>query len=312
MNEMKDWSERVLRVVGPRGPYPHEYAALDLAFSWVRKWVPNYKAVIQELIIEPHERWKKLTDARPGDVRPNFDLILHIWYQPRGYAGDGDLLSKLYRCLDTPSHDANGEACNPWSFSRWDSYIASRPETLAIQSRKEYLSNLVAFCAEKGCTSFLDVACGVGEFTKQVYMEQGDRIKKVLGVDNDGMSINIAQNRNSGQGQIGFLEMNVLKKLPTEHAPFDIIYSAGLFDYLSDDMFVALGKKLLTLNPRYVMIGNIGQSFPTKDMMSCLGWDLFDRSRFDLLSLGEQIAPGKDSSVETDRTGLQHFLRITL
>jgi extracellular factor (EF) 3-hydroxypalmitic acid methyl ester biosynthesis protein len=311
MNEMKDWSERVLRVVGPRGPYPHEYAAVSLATSWVRKWVPDYRALFRTVVIEPHEHWKKFSGLAT-DVRPNFDLLLHIWYQPRGYAGDGDLLTKLYRCLDTPSHDANGEACNPWSFSRWDSYIASRPETLAIQSRKEYLSTMASFCAEKGCTSFLDVACGVGEFTKQVYMEQGDRIRKVCGIDNDDMSITVAKNRNSGQGQISFLEMNVLKKLPTDRGPFDIIYSAGMFDYLNDNMFVMFGKKLLTLRPRYVIIGNIGQSHPTKDFMSCCGWDLFDRGRFDLLALGDQIAPGKGSSVETDRTGLQHFLRIDL
>jgi SAM-dependent methyltransferase len=305
MIEMRDWTKRVLETVGARGPYPQEYAAVSLACSWVRQHVPDYKAVLREMVIEPHEAWVK---THP-EVKPYFNLILHMYHQPRGYAGDGDLLTKLYRTLDSIGDDCQ------WSFSRWDSFIASKPETLALQSRPEYLSRIAQFAAEKGCVSFLDVACGIGEFTKQVLMEQGDQIRYLVGIDNDPMSIQIARQRNSA-GMIEFCEMNVLKELPDDRDDnvFDLIWCAGLFDYLGDEMFVRMGRRLLTLQPKFVIIGNIGQSHPTKEFMSCFNWDLFDRSRFDLLELGERVTEGKayEVCVDTDRTGLQHFLRIRM
>lgn len=304
---MKNWVERVLTVVGPRGPYPHEYAATILAFSWLRKHVTNYKELVKELIIDRHEDWLANQAGDGFEQRGYFNLILHIWHQPFGYAGDGDLLTKLYRALDTPTFDNGGEPLNPWVFSRWDSFIASRPETLAIQSRKDYVSSMAQFCAEKGMTSWLDVACGLGEFTKQVCMEQGDRIQNILGVDNDGMSIDIAQRRNAA-GLVSYTQMNVLKQLPI--GEFEAIYCTGLFDYLTDAQFVKLGKRFLTLKPRCVMIGNIQQGEATKALMDCLGWELFDRTRFDLISLGQQIVPGQQVEVTTDRTGMQHFLRL--
>lgn len=304
MFEMKDWSERVLASVGPQGPHPQEYAGTALAFSWIRKYDKNYLQTVQRLVIDPHEAW---LNADPDHLNYGmyFNLLLHIWYQPRGYAGDGDLLTKLYRSLDSAGADC------PWVFNRWDSYIASRPEVLALQSRPEYLSMMASFAAEHGCTSFLDVGCGVGEFTRQVYQEQGDRITSLMGIDNDDMSISIARKGNRSTG-IDFVNMNVLETLP--EGTFDVVWCVGLCDYLSHNMFVKFGRRLLTLQPKFVIIGNIGQSHPTKEMMSCLKWDLFDRSRFDLLALGEEITCGNayEVEVETDRTGLQHFLRIRL
>jgi SAM-dependent methyltransferase len=304
MIEMKNWVERVLTVVGPRGPYPHEYAATILAFSWLRKYVTNYKELVKELIIDRHEDYLAKEDP---PARPYFNLILHIWYQPYGYAGDGDLLTKMYRALDTPDLDNGGEPLNPWVFSRWDSFIASRPEALAIQSRSGYVSSMAQFCAEKGMTSWLDVACGLGEFTKQVVTEQGDRIDRVTGLDNDPMSVDIAQKRNSA-GLVNFQQMNALTDLPD--GQYDAIYCTGLFDYLTDAQFVRLGKRFLTLKPRCIMIGNIQQGEATKALMDCLGWELFDRTRFDLVALGQQIVPGQRCEVSTDRTGMQHYLRI--
>lgn len=304
MIEMKNWVERVLKVVGPRGPYPHEYAATILAFSWLRKHVTNYKVLVKEMVIDRHEDYLAKEDP---PVRPYFNLLLHIWYQPSGYAGDGDLLTKLYRALDTPDLDNGGGPLNPWVFNRWDSFIASRPEVLAIQSRKDYVSAMAQFCADKGMTSWLDVACGLGEFTKQVVMEQGDRIDTVTGIDNDPMSVSIAQHRNSA-GLVAYQEMNALTRLP--EGQYDAIYCTGLFDYLNDETAVKTLKRFLTLKPRCIMIGNIQQGPGTKALMDCFGWGIFDRTGFDLVSLAQQAIPGAQCEINTDRTGMQHFLRI--
>ncbi len=310
---MKNWSERVLRVVGPRGPYPHEYPATALALIWLRRRVANYKAVVKELLIDPHEAWQKIPvlPAQDIETRPYFNFLLHIWYQPRGYAGDGDLLTKFYRALDTPDLDLGGGPMNPWVFSRWDSFIASRPEVLAISARKDYVVTMAQFCADLGMTSWLDVACGTGEFTKQVIMEQGDRIDRVCGIDNDPMSIDIAQRRMASKtGLVDYQEMNILTDLPKEE--YDVVYCTGLFDYLDDDLFIKTAKRFLTLKPRCIMIGNIQQTADTKAIMECFGWEICDRSAFDLISLAGQILPGAPCDIETDRTGLQHFLRINV
>ncbi len=310
MNEMQYWSENVLRFVGPRGPYPHEYAGVTLAFTWVRKWVENYKDMVKNLIIDPHENWLANEDDESRQ-RPYFNLILHVWYQPHGYAGDGDLLTKLYRALDTPDLDSGGEPMNPWVFSRWDAYVASRPEVLAIQSRKEYVVNMAQFCANKGMTSWLDVGCGTGEFTKQVIMEQGDRIDRVCGIDNDSMSIGIARHRTGFTHSVELVkyeEMNILTTLPKEE--YDAIYCTGLFDYLNDETAIKTLKRFLTLKPRCIMIGNMQQTPDTTAIMECFGWKLINRDVFDLVVLAQEVLPGVHCGVETDRTGIQHFLTM--
>jgi hypothetical protein len=70
--------------------------------------------------------------------------------------------------------------------------------------------------------------------------------------------------------------------------------------------------RIRIFKPKYIMIGNIEQSIPTKALMGIMDWHLFDRSRWDLLELTMNKFPGAKVEVQTDITGHQHFLMVAL
>ena len=96
--------------------------------------------------------------------------------------------------------------------------------------------------------------------------------------------------------------------------PRRLVYSAGLFDYLDDEEFVALGAALLTtvVDGGTLLIGNMARHNPSRVLMTTfMEWDLVHRSAGELAALGARFAaPADDVGVEAEATGVNLFLRI--
>jgi hypothetical protein len=301
MQEMNNWASGVLKRVGEVGPSPKDYHEVTLAITWMRHNVKLYKDMMYELVIKPHQLYieQNLTQGLPEVGQP-YNMIFHIYAKPRGYSGDWDLLQKMYACMSIDNFDpVHGTATSQYK-DRWDNYICALPEMLSLKYRFEMFTTQVQVNLTQGCKSLVDLGCGNGFFTQQGANILGLQ-SRVLGVDND---------ITSAGGNPAWLKMNVCKTLPTEQ--FDMVYSSGLFDYFSDTMFTHVLDGLRIMQPKWIMIGNLQQSVSTKAFMECLGWEIFDRSRWDLLELSSNIFGFNHVRVETDRTGHQHFLVVTL
>jgi len=94
----------------------------------------------------------------------------------------------------------------------------------------------------------------------------------------------------------------------------DFIYSAGLFDYLSDRTFSALLSSLYdALSPGGLLaVGNVAEHNPTRWFMEyCLDWFLIHRSKTELLTLGQRLVPSPSSTnVDAEPLGVNLFLLI--
>ncbi len=99
-------------------------------------------------------------------------------------------------------------------------------------------------------------------------------------------------------------------ELPANAQTYDIIYCAGLFDYLSDRVCAKLVKLFYQwCEPGgRVLVTNVHSSNPVKGLMEhVMEWHLVMRDESDML----RLAPDPDSAkIYTDDTGINVFLEI--
>ena len=285
----REWCEKVFHTVAPKGPLVTDYVAVSYAFHWVRHNIDDYRGFIHERVIQPHRYF-----VESLEYVQTYNTLLHIWDQPRGYSGDGGLLQKMYDCFELPDGHPYVKTC-------WDNFICGKPEFLAVQHRKIMFQEQLDQMIDAGAKSLVDLGCGNGWYTEyawQRFVNTGVPFGEVIGIDKEFPPP-------TSSPHPLWVEANVLKKLPEYQC--DIVYSGGLFDYFTDGIFSKMLARIQQFEPKFIMIGNIDQSSYTKSMLECLGWYLFDRSRWDLLEL---TIPHTSWAwcVKTDITKRQHFL----
>ena len=98
--------------------------------------------------------------------------------------------------------------------------------------------------------------------------------------------------------------------MPENPKTYDIIYCAGLFDYLSDRVCT----KLVRLFYQWcepggrVIVTNVHSSNPVKGLMEhIMEWHLVTRDKSDMVRLAPDLGPLK---IYTDETGINVFLEI--
>lgn len=111
---------------------------------------------------------------------------------------------------------------------------------------------------------------------------------------------------------VEFYHENALRYVPSRG--YDLVWSAGLFDYVNDKVFVRLLKALLpVVKPGgSLIVGNFSDFNPSRDYMEIFGdWHLVHRSREQLLNLAERagICPDK-AKVMWEPEGVNLFLQI--
>jgi len=112
--------------------------------------------------------------------------------------------------------------------------------------------------------------------------------------------------------RVSFERRNALRYRPTRR--YDLIWSAGLFDYLTDRMFVALVRhlqKYLTTDGELI-IGNFCPNNSSRAYMEMLAeWHLVHRSKETLVALAKQsgVSAGR-VCIDQEPLGINLFLRI--
>ena len=112
--------------------------------------------------------------------------------------------------------------------------------------------------------------------------------------------------------RVEFYHRNVLRFLPAKG--YELVWSAGLFDYLTDRTFVYLLKALMAVTKRggEVVVGNFSDFNPSRDYMELLGdWVLQHRTRDHLRELALEAGAAADSiEVQWEPEGVNLFLHV--
>lgn len=225
-------------------------------------------------------------------------FVDRCYSKPLGYAGDFKMMNMIYE---------NGHVGNSLFARCLNQVFLNIGSTRAVRNRAEYLATKIyelTNTKNPNPIKILSLASGpANEIQKFLSSYDGDACNiEFFLLDQDinalkysQLSINKITRRKKQNPQLHFLTTSVrdvIKKgLKTDD--FDLIYTAGLFDYLGDTTAYRTAEILFNaLAPQgQLIIGNFDFSNPDKLMMDLImDWPLIYRSRNDLLNLFSPIS----------------------
>ena len=227
-----------------------------------------------------------------------------VYLKPHGYAGDYEIIDKIYTYHESPNKQ----------LAKWDKYLHSFPAVKAVRNRKTYIKGILNTKVQNNEKTFemLNLASGPARDLHEFFTEQPNANLAVDCIELDQDAINYAQNL-LGQhaSKVSFIQKNILRY--SSDKKYDLVWSAGLFDYFNDDIFKRLLGRFITnvAVGGELIIGNFCASNPNIAYMELLDWILYHRTAEDLIRLANEC--GIESSritVEKEPEGVNLFMRI--
>ena len=227
----------------------------------------------------------------------------HGCLQPYGYAGDFEMIDKIY----------TRKVADDNKLKKWDYFFHAQAACNAVRNRKDYFKQLIKSKAND--IEILNLGSGPCRDIME-YMEENPNSEiKVDCIEIDERAIEygrkIIKNDTITQKNINFINKNVFRFLTDKE--YDLIWSAGLFDYFTDKVFIRILQRFLNniKTGGELVIGNFHPKNPSKPYMEFGSWFLNHRTEEELISLAN--ACGIDNSyieIKKESEGVNLFLHI--
>ena len=232
-------------------------------------------------------------------------LIGHGYAKPYGYPGDFTLINKIYQF----------EINKDTNYKNWDLFFQNQPGANAVRNRKDFfLKYCTALVAKKKNAKVLILGSGPGTDVYE-FLTTSSRSNKICFdlIDFDQAAINYSMEKNEEfKKQITFSKINALRF--NASWLYDLVWSAGLFDYFKDKHFTFLIRKYFNClsDDGEMVISNFSTKNPTKKLMEVLSdWYLNLRSESDLYRISYDAFVDKELvSVDKEPLGINLFLKI--
>lgn len=254
-------------------------------------------------------------------------FLYRTFTKPLGYAGDYEMVNMMLR---DPYEGAS-------AFAKLLNFAMLNTEpVVAHRNRIEYLVGTLDREAQArarlpGRTKVFNLACGPAEEVLR-YMEdhESSDLLDIDLLDFNAETLEYTRERldkvrlaSSRETRLRYLPRSVHQLLKTaasgagdaELETYDVVYCAGLFDYLSQ----RVGKRLvdffcsITKPGGLVIVTNVSDTNPRKAWMEYLmEWNLIYRGREEMLDLVPPHAEVAETHVRADTTGVNLFLEITM
>ena len=232
----------------------------------------------------------------------------HSRTKPLGYAGDHLIIDMIYQ-----------HAVADTEVGRLvDEFFHRQLSPTAVRNRKQFfIETFGDLCRRKNAPSVLDIACGPCRDVAEALVELGSLSDnaKFHCVDMDPRAISYAQKIVPPQKSrnIKWQATNAFRlKTDKKH---DLVWSAGLFDYLDDRVAAFLLRKMwhATEYGGEVIIGNFHSSNPDRPWMEwCGDWHLIHRNEEEMLNICNQAGiPIEVANFHYEPTKINMFLKLT-
>jgi len=209
--------------------------------------------------------------------------------KPRGYAGDAVMMDYIY-CLGEgrqAAHEATPIGREIFK------YMGTRPSAKAVRYRRRLLAGLIDRVARKGSASVLAIAAGhLREVELSSAVKNGE-LAQFVAFDQDEASLAEVQRSYAKYG-IQTVRGSVRQILAgkTNLGQHDLVYAAGLFDYLDAQVAATLTRHMwdivrpggMMLIPNF-MVGTSDRGY----MESFMDWHLIYRTEADMWELASAI-----------------------
>ena len=211
--------------------------------------------------------------------------------KPRGYAGDAVMLDHIYgtgECRLAP-HPASTDG-------QVYAYTVNAPAPAAVRYRRQVLARLVDEAAARcgdGEASVVSIACGHLREADLSQAVQARKLKAFLAFDQDVDSLSVVDTDYSMLGvetRHGSVRQIIGERLRLPKC--DLIYAAGLYDYLDDTVAMRLLQIMVeALNPGgRVLVANFVPNVPDVGYMEAyMDWWLTYRDMEQVTGLFEAI-----------------------
>jgi extracellular factor (EF) 3-hydroxypalmitic acid methyl ester biosynthesis protein len=227
----------------------------------------------------------------------------HARTWPKGYPGDYKMLENLYR--NSPLSEGLGYFM--------DFYFLSRTLGIAVRERLAFMRELIrAELASRSNLKLLNLACGSSREILELAKELKSTDSRVICVDHDGDALDFSLNRLSYAGlsnRVVMRKYNVIRMVDhdrnvKEFGPQDVIYSMGLYDYLTDNVLIRLFSsqyKMLLPSGKAILTFKDSRRYRTQDYHWYIEWDAFYQRTAEESRDLVRKAGIPDSAVETLR-----------
>lgn len=286
------------------------------------------------------EKFEAVADRVEEELKPAHRSYmrrqLHSWvlsapfahrafYKPLGYAGDYELVNMMAR---------NGQEGGSLFAKVVNTWFLRQPPAQAHRNRIRYLverllMETVRVSAAGRDMRVFNVACGPAQEVQQFLLEQPisahtrvtllDFNEETLQYTRNALNDKVARHGPSASLQyIRKSVQNILKESGrtverSAQDQYDLVYCAGLFDYLSDQVCQRLMNIMYAwLAPGGLLIAtNVEPSNPLRHGMEhLLDWHLIYRTAAQLGALKPQGADADSVCVRCDDTGVNVFIEV--
>jgi len=275
--------QKIEDIINQNGPEEKDYAFLD-------QFCQEYPEKLNEL---------KSLDF----MQSKYSIMGHVRHKPYGYAGDFHIIDRIYTDSAYPK------------FQKWDKYALQNAAAKAVRNRKGYFKRMLrSLSAAVKDISVLNIGSGPARDLYEFFEEEDALSMKITCIDMDPKSITYAKALNHEYlDYICFVNQNVLR-LKLENK-YDLIWSAGLFDYFSDKTFVHVLERLHNglAEGGEIILGNFNATYnPSRHFMEVVGeWFLNHRTSEELMGLARKAGfDNFDISTNFEEENVNLFLHI--
>lgn len=259
----------------------------------------------------PPEGWRRLVGvcrAHPlRDLLHQDPLTARAFAMARGYQGDAELLDIIYNGRYA------GDA-SPLGASIFN-YTIRCQAPAAVRERRRFLAAQIDACCERTPrAAILSVACGHLRELEISRAVETRAFGRFVALDRDPATLAHASRTWGPRGvdiRAASVEMFMADEPPAER--FDLVYVAGLYDYLDDHLAQYVTARLAALlnGGGRLLIGNY--TTETRDagyMEAYMGWELRYRDAADMRALAARVPAGSLAHVDIarDQTGAVIYL----
>jgi extracellular factor (EF) 3-hydroxypalmitic acid methyl ester biosynthesis protein len=230
-----------------------------------------------------------MTEDELTSIRTEFGVSLSnrtmqgfMFNKPHGYAGDFEIIERMYTWHISPDQQCQ----------KWDLFVQNHAACRAVRNRKTYFKEVVkAYMQRHNRTEIRMLNLASGPCTELAEFIQENPSYRIITdcVDLDSNAIAYAKQKFTHHTtDVRFIQKNVFRFMPDKQ--YDIIWSAGLFDYFNDRQFVQLISRFaphLAENGELI-IGNFTDNHPSQSYMDLVAWSLNYRNTNQLLRLGQE------------------------
>jgi extracellular factor (EF) 3-hydroxypalmitic acid methyl ester biosynthesis protein len=231
--------------------------------------------------------------------------------KPRGYAGDARMIDYIYGEADDDDSTALGRRILAANFEA--------PAPRAVRYRKEMLAAAIDRTADRvERPRVFAVACGHLREARRSQALQSQRVGELIAFDQDARSLAVVDRdfRHLGvRTEPGRVRDLIVGRRAADLTGFDLVYAAGLYDYLRDDPARRLTQTLFEmLNPGgTLLVANFLTGIRDRGYMeSFMDWHLIYRTMAEIEALADGLPRGEFRSTRfEDPDRVIGFIEIT-